>query len=141
MDDWKFIVTSTQQLTQNFPRGFQKKLFDRISQGMSPSEVRSNLGQPLLVFTNKSNLEEWLFTDDGKCSLGRFRLALALDCIFQSKCNQHHSRSPLRLNRTSDRSVPWSLRKFPAARPIPGKKMPSNSRSARRVHAPNPPIR
>jgi hypothetical protein len=55
-----------------FSPGFSEKAFDRISQGMSPSEVRSNLGQPLLVFTNKSNLEEWLFTDDGKCSWGDF---------------------------------------------------------------------
>jgi hypothetical protein len=55
-----------------FAPGFSEKAFSQISSGMAVAEVQSRLGKPLLIFTNSSGLEEWLFTDDGKCWWGDF---------------------------------------------------------------------
>ncbi len=55
-----------------FAPGFSERAFGEISNGMPASEVQNRLGQPLLVFTNSVGLEEWLFTDDGKCWWGDF---------------------------------------------------------------------
>jgi hypothetical protein len=55
-----------------FAAGFSEKAFSQISTGMSVSDVQSRVGKPLLTFINGDGLEEWLFTDDGKCWWGDF---------------------------------------------------------------------
>lgn len=55
-----------------FAPGFSEKAFSQIAQGMTVTDVQNRLGKPLLIFTNSAGLEEWLFTDDGKCWWGDF---------------------------------------------------------------------
>ena len=51
-----------------FALGFSEQAFNRVVAGMSKVEVEAALGKPLSMATNKSGLEEWAFTDDGKCT-------------------------------------------------------------------------
>jgi hypothetical protein len=47
-------------------------VFNKVAPGMSAADLERKLGKPLLVVTNESSMQEWLYSDDGKCWWGDF---------------------------------------------------------------------
>ena len=56
----------------HYAPGFSEANFRKVLPGMTVSEVEALVGKPLFKQKKQTAMEEWGYTDDGKCKWGDF---------------------------------------------------------------------